>query len=79
MRVFESALLLVAGSVLLTFAGVSFGLFPRPVTPTNPSLLVEALGVAGLVLFGLGCRGLYRIHRALGNSGRPDASCPASA
>ena len=65
MKVLESALLLVAGSVLLTFAGLSFGLFPRPITSTNPSLLVEALGIAGIVFFGLGCRGLYRIHQAL--------------
>lgn len=64
MRILAPTLLLVAGCVLLTFAALSFGLFPRPMTPTNPTLLVEALGIAGLAFLGLGCRGLYRGMRA---------------
>ncbi|MGN6280355.1 hypothetical protein [Frateuria sp.] len=69
MKVIEPALLLVAGTVLLTFSAISFGLFPRPLTFGNPTLLVEALAVAGLVLFGLGARGLYHVHRAVSGNG----------
>ncbi|SFL27935.1 hypothetical protein [Rhodanobacter glycinis] len=69
MKVFESALLLVVGTALLTFSAISLGLFPRPLTLSNPTLFVEALAIAGLVLFGLGVRGLYRVHRVIsGNS-----------
>lgn len=75
MKVVESALLLVAGTALLTFSAISFGFFPRPLTLDNPSLLVEALVVAGLAFLGLGVRGLYRIHRSISGTGAlaPDA------
>ena len=70
MKILESALLLVVGTSLLTFVALSFAMFPRPLTATNPTLLVEAMGVAGALLVGLGGRGLYRVHQALrGNSG----------
>jgi len=69
MKVVESALLLVVGTVLLTFSAISFGLFPRSPTFGNPTLLVEALAVAGLVFFGLGALGLYRVHRAVSANG----------
>ncbi|MGB3840196.1 MAG: hypothetical protein WA930_13935 [Rhodanobacter sp.] len=65
MKVVESALLLVAGTALLTFSAISLGLFPRPLALVNPTLLVEALAVAGLILFGLGARGFYRVHRVI--------------
>lgn len=65
MKIVESALLLVAGTVLLAFSAISLGLFPRPLALGNPTLLVEALAVAGLILFALGVRGLYRVHRAI--------------
>jgi hypothetical protein len=69
MKVLESALLLVAGTALLTFSAISLGLFPRPLTLGNPTLLVEALAVAGLAFVALGCRGLYRVHRAISGNG----------
>jgi len=69
MKVIESALLLVVGTALLTFSAISFGLFPRSLTFGNPTLLVEVLAVAGLVLFGLGARGLYRVHRTISGNG----------
>jgi hypothetical protein len=65
MKVIESALLLVVGTALLTFSAISLGLFPRPLTLSNPTLFVEALAIAGLAFFGLGARGLYRVHRAI--------------
>lgn len=63
MRVFISALLLVAGAVLMTFSGLSFTLFPRPLTLSDPGLLVEALFLAGFVLAALATRRLYDLHR----------------
>lgn len=48
MKVIESALLLVAGTAFLTFSAISLALFPRPLTFSNPTLLVEALAIAGL-------------------------------
>jgi len=65
MKIIESALLLVVGTALLTFSTISLGLFPRPLTLSNPTLFVEALAIAGLALFGLGARGLHRVHRAI--------------
>jgi len=67
MKILESALLLVVGTVMLAFAGLSFGVFPRPPSVTNPTLLVGATGIAGALLVGLGSRGLYRVHLALRN------------
>lgn len=67
MKILESALLLVVGTVMLAFAAFSFGLFPRPLSATNPTLLVEATGIAGALLAGLGSRGLYRVQLALQN------------
>jgi len=64
MRIFASALLLVAGTVLMTFVALSFRLFPRPLSMHNPHLLVEALGAAGAVFFGMGARGLYQVGRS---------------
>ncbi|MCW5577979.1 MAG: hypothetical protein KIS89_05005 [Dokdonella sp.] len=69
MKVVESALLLVVGTALLTFSAISFGLFPRPLSLGNPTLLVEALAIAGLAFFALGVRGLYRVHRAISGNG----------
>lgn len=69
MKVIEPALLLVTGTALLTFSAISFGLFPRSLTLSNPTLLVEALAVAGMVFFGLGARGLYRVHCAISGNG----------
>ena len=66
MKVFASAALLVAGTVLLTFTAMSFGLFPRQLSSDNPTLLLEALAVAGAVFFAIGARGLHRIQRELG-------------
>jgi len=68
MKILESALLLVVGTAMLTFVALSFGLFPRPLSAANPTLLVEAMGVAGALLVGLGSRGLYRAHLALRNN-----------
>lgn len=65
MKVIESALLLVIGTALLTFSALSLGLFPRPLTLSNPTLFVEALAIAGVAFFGLGARGLYRVQRAI--------------
>ncbi|HEV7122077.1 MAG TPA: hypothetical protein VGN24_01455 [Rhodanobacter sp.] len=66
MRVLESVVLLVIGTVLLTFSSLSlFLLSPHPPRLDNPDLFVVALFVAGLVFAGLGIRGMYRIHRAL--------------
>ncbi len=74
MKIFESALLLVAGTAMLTFSAISLGLFPRPLTLGNPCLLVEALAVAAVVFLVLGARGLYRAQRALSGSGSLAAS-----
>ncbi len=63
MKVFESALLFVVGTVLLTFTGISYSFYPRPLTLAQPQLLTEALAVAGLVFATMGIRGLYRIQR----------------
>jgi hypothetical protein len=79
MKVFESALLLVAGTALLTFSAISLVLFPRPLTLSNPTLFVEALALAGLALFFLGARGLYRVHRAISGSGSLAPSRSAAA
>lgn len=65
MKVFESAALLVIGTVLLAFSSLSFLLFPHPPRLANPDLLVEAFFVAGLVFAALGIRGMRRIHKAL--------------
>ena len=65
MKIIESALLLVVGTALLTFSAISLVLFPRPLTFSNPTLFVEALAIAGFAFFGLGTRGLYRVHRAI--------------
>lgn len=62
MKIFASAALLAAGTVLLTFTGLSYALFPRPLSLENPDLLTQALAVAGLVFSGMGARGLHRIH-----------------
>ena len=75
MKVVESALLLVAGTALLTFSAISFGFFPRPLTLDNPSLLVEALAIAGLAFFGFGVRGLYRVHRSISRTGPAGSGC----
>ena len=65
MKVIESALLLVVGTALLTFSAIALGLFPRPLTFSDPRLFVDALGIAGLAFLGLGARGLYQVHRAI--------------
>ena len=69
MKVLEAALLLVVGTVLLTFSSLSFMLAPRAFTGSNPDLLVEVLFAAGAVFAVLGIHGLYRVHRALPSSG----------
>ena len=79
MKIIESALLLVAGTALLTFSAISLGLFPRSLTLSNPNLLVEALAIAGVVFLALGARGLYRVHRALSGNGSLDPSRGAAA
>ncbi|MFC5526729.1 hypothetical protein ACFPPA_13390 [Rhodanobacter ginsengisoli] len=78
MKVIESALLLIAGTALLTFGAISIGFFPRPITFSNPNLLVEALAIAGMAFFALGARGIYRAHRAIPGNG-PLASSPDEA
>lgn len=77
MKVFEASLLLVVGTVLLTFSSLSFMLTPRALTWSNPGLFVEALLVAGVAFAALGIRGLYRVYRAL--SGRGSASTAQTA
>jgi hypothetical protein len=79
MKVIESALLLVAGTAFLTFSAISLALFPRPLTFSNPTLLVEALAIAGLAFFGIGARGLYRVHRAITGNGSSAPSRGAAA
>ena len=69
MKVFESALLLVVGTILIAFSAISFGLFPRPLSLNNPTLLVELIGISGVIVFGLGARGLHRIHRTISGGG----------
>lgn len=68
MKVLESSAFLVAGTILLTFAGLSYGFFPRPFTLSNPGLFMEALFVAGIIFAGLGVRGIYRIHCVLSDT-----------
>ena len=77
MKVFEAALLLVVGTILLTFSSLSFMLASRAFTLSNPALFVEVLFAAGVVFAVLGSRGLYRVHRAL--SGRGSASSAQAA
>ena len=77
MKVFEAALLLVVGTVLLTFSSLSFMLAPRALTWSNPALLVEVSFAAGAVFAVLGIRGLYRLHQVL--SGRRSASSAQAA
>jgi hypothetical protein len=79
MKVFESALFLVVGSALLTFAAIAFALSQHPLTLANPGMFVEALGAAGAVFIGLGARGLYRLHRTLSGAGRQTSTSPAAA
>lgn len=69
MKIIESALLLIAGTALLTFSAISLGLFPRPLTLGNPNPLIEALAMAGVVFLAPGARGLYHAHYALSASG----------
>jgi hypothetical protein len=69
MKVLGSSALLVVGTVLLTFTGLSYSLFPRPLTLGNPGLFMEALFFAGIVFAGLGVRRLYRIHCVLSGMG----------
>ncbi|MDN5923694.1 MAG: hypothetical protein L0H70_01695 [Xanthomonadales bacterium] len=68
MKILVSALLLVTGTILLTFSSLSFALFPRSLTLANPTLLVEALFVAGLIFTVLGGYTLFQIHRVVNDS-----------
>lgn len=79
MKVLESAALLVIGTVLMTFTGMSFALFPRQISLSNPSLLVELLAVAGLVFCVMGARGLYRIHGIVARQSAPASRKTAAA
>ena len=79
MKIIESALLLIVGTALLTFSAISFGFSPRPLTLSNPNLLVKALTMAGVVFLALGARGLYRVHRALSSDGSLAPSRSAAA
>jgi hypothetical protein len=63
MKIFPYAVFLIIGTVLLTFAVLSFILFPRSFSINNADLLVEALFVAGIFVLGLGARGLYHITK----------------
>lgn len=65
MKTFEAAVLLVLGTVLITFVSVSFVLFARPLSLSNPGLLMECLFVGGLVFVALAVRKLAQINRAL--------------
>lgn len=79
MKIVGSALLMVAGTALLTFSAISLGLFPRPLTLSNPSPLIEALATAGVVFFTLGGRGLYRVRCTLSGGGSLARSREAAA
>jgi hypothetical protein len=79
MKIIGSALLLVVGTALLTFSAISLGLFPRPLTLSNPNLLIEALAIAGVVFLALGARGLYRVHRVFSGNGALAPSRSAAA
>lgn len=70
MKTIEAAALLVTGTVLLTFSSLSFLMFPRPLTFSNPELLVEATFVAGALLAGMAARKLRHMHQMMpGQSG----------
>ncbi len=58
------SLAIIFGAILMTFAGLSFILFPRPVSFANPDLLVELMFVAGACTIALGARGMASISRA---------------
>jgi protein-S-isoprenylcysteine O-methyltransferase Ste14 len=62
-------LLLIVGTVLLTFTGIAFALFDRPLGLGGSSLFLEAVLVAGAVFAAMGVRGLYRVHRTLLGNG----------
>ncbi|MES2015198.1 MAG: hypothetical protein V4484_01785 [Pseudomonadota bacterium] len=73
MKVLESAVLLVIGTVLISFTGMSFALFPRVLSLSNPTLFMEAMAVAGVLFLLMGMRGLYRIHGIV--AGKAGATC----
>ena len=78
MKVLESAVLLVIGTILVTFGVLSFLLFPRPLSFSNPTFFVQALAAAGAILFALGARGLFLVSRSLGQT-IPSSSANANA
>lgn len=53
------AFCLTVGSSMLTFSALSFALFPRQLSLSNPTLLVEAIGISGAILLLLGLRKLF--------------------
>lgn len=65
MKTFEAAALLVLGTILMTFVGMSFLLFSRPLSLNNPNLLMECLFVGGLAFVALGVRKLAHLNRAI--------------
>ncbi len=68
MSILHYSLALILGTVLLTFAGISFILFPRPLSLNNPDLLVLLMLLSGACLIALGARGMYSIAKSAGKS-----------
>ena len=62
MKTFQAAALLMIATVLMTFSTISFSLFPRPLSLSNPSLFVEALFLAGLILLVMSFQQLRKIQ-----------------
>lgn len=70
MKTIEAAALLVTGTVLMTLPGLSFLMFPRPLSFSNPELLLEVTFVAGALLAGMAGRKLRHMHQMMPGQSR---------
>ncbi len=64
MSILHYAFALIVGTVLVTCAGLSFILFPRPISFANPDLLVLLMLLSGACIIALGARGLASIAKS---------------
>lgn len=63
MKFASTVTLLIAATMMVTFSLIAFTLFPRSLSLENPTLLVEAILVGGLMLMVMSIRQLR--HQAI--------------